>query len=125
MPKIVHPIGPGWTADVDAAMQLFGNRGQNEIIRYLNGHGPVRRGEIVEAVTSSEASVATHLITLENSGVIIVDTVRGRRHGRAPRYSVDLSRVKELIGALMDYLLNCQAPPPRQDVEENPDPGTQ
>ncbi|MDD0858403.1 helix-turn-helix transcriptional regulator [Arthrobacter alpinus] len=106
MPKIVHPKDPAWTADLEAAMVAFGNRGHNEIIRYLNEHGPVRRGDIVEAVSASEASVALHLITLEDSGVIIVDTVRGQRHGRAPRYSVDDQRVKELLEGLRDYLLN-------------------
>jgi ArsR family transcriptional regulator len=107
MPKIVRPVGPAWTAEVEAATQMIGNRGYAEIIRYLRGHGPVRRGDIVEAVSASEATVAQHLITLEDSGVVIVDTIRGRRHGRAPRYSVDLNRAKELIEALMDYLLNC------------------
>lgn len=106
MPKIVHPKDPAWTADLEAAMGIIGNRGRNEIIRYLNGRGPVRRGDIVEAVSASEASVAQHLITLENSGVIVVDVAPGRRHGRAPRYSVDINRVKELMTALSDYLLN-------------------
>lgn len=106
MPKIVNPKDPAWTGDMEAAMVAFGNRAHNEIIRYLNGHGPVRRGDIVDSVSASEASVALHLITLEDSGVIVVDTVRGQRHGRAPRYSVDPDRVKELMAALRDYLLN-------------------
>lgn len=125
MPKIRHPTGPAWTADVEAATVMIGNRGHIEVIRYLNRHGPVRRGDIVEAVSASEASVAKHLVALEDYGVIIVDTVRGRRHGRAPRYSVDLDRVKELHGRLMDYLLNRQASLGRHDSEENPDPGSQ
>jgi len=107
MPRIVRPGGPDWTADVEAATEMIGNRGYSEIIRYLRGHGPVRRGDIVEAVSASEATVAKHLITLEDFGAVIVDTIRGQRHGRAPRYSVDLNRVKELMEALMDYLLNC------------------
>jgi DNA-binding transcriptional ArsR family regulator len=106
MPKIVHPVDPAWTPDVEAATEMIGKRGHTEIIRYLNGHGPVRRGDIVEAVSASEPSISQHLITLEESGVIVVDVIRGQRHGRAPRYSVDLNRVKELIEALRDYLLN-------------------
>lgn len=106
MPKIVNPKDPAWTGDLEAAMVAFGNRAHNEIIRYLNGHGPVRRGDIVESVSASEASVALHLIVLEDSGVIIVDTLRGQRHGRAPRYSVDEQRINELLGTLRDYLLN-------------------
>ncbi len=106
MPKIVHPEDPAWTADVEAAVRSFSNRGHNEIIRYLNAHGPVPRGDIVAAVSPSEASIAQHLIALENSGVIIVDVGPGHRHGRAPRYSVDLDRVMDLIEAIRDYLLN-------------------
>lgn len=66
MPKILNPKDPTWTVDLEAAMVAFGNRAHNEIIRYLDGHGPVRRGDIVEAVSASEASVAQHLVTLEN-----------------------------------------------------------
>ena len=106
MPKILHPKDPAWTGDLEAAMVAFSNRAHNQIIRYLTGHGPVRRGDIVEAVSASEASVALHLITLEDSGVIVVDTVLGQRHGRAPRYSVDDQRVNELLATLQDYLLN-------------------
>lgn len=106
MPKIVHPIDPAWTAELEAAMEIIGNRGRIEIIRYLLGRGPMRRGDIVEAVTAGEASVALQLITLEKTGAIIVDIVPGRRHGRAPRYSVDLDRVRELMEAFSDYLLN-------------------
>ncbi|MHA7270379.1 ArsR/SmtB family transcription factor [Arthrobacter sp. HLT1-20] len=112
MPKIVHPEGPAWTADLEAAMGIIGNRGRNEIIRYLYENGPVRRGDIVEAVSPSEATVAQHLILLEKSGVIVVDVPPGRRHGRAPRYSVDFDRVTELMAALRDYLL-VREPPPR------------
>lgn len=106
MPKIVHPKDPAWTADLEAAMGIIGNRGRNEIIRYLNGRGAVRRGDIVEAVSASEASVAQHLILLEKSGVIVVDVPPGHRHGRAPRYWVDCDRVTELMAALGDYLSN-------------------
>ena len=106
MPKIVHPEDPAWTADVEAAVRSFSNRGHNEIIRYLNAHGPVPRGDIVDAVSPSEASIAQHLIALEKTGVIVVDVVPGLRHGRAPRYSVDCHRIKELFEALKGYLLN-------------------
>lgn len=105
MPKrIVYPADSARTADVDSARGMIGNWGRIEIIRYLNRHGPARRGDIVDAVTASEASVAKHLIWLENSGVIIVDTLRGQRHGRAPRYSTDVIRVKELMETFGDYL---------------------
>ena len=106
MPRITHPEDPAWTCDLEAAISAFGNRGHNEIIRYLNMNGPVPRGDIVDAVSASEASVAQYLIALEKTGVILVDVAPGRRHGRSPRYSVDDHRVTELLDALKDYLLN-------------------
>lgn len=106
MPKIMHPVDLAWTSDVEAAIETFGNRGRNEIIRFLEGTGPVPRGDIVEAVSASEASVAQHLIALEKTGAIVVDIVPGRRHGRSPRYSVDEARIKELLDAQQGYLLN-------------------
>ncbi|WP_113716842.1 ArsR/SmtB family transcription factor [Arthrobacter dokdonensis] len=106
MPKITHPVDLAWTADVEASMETFGNRARLEIIRYLEGSGPVPRGDIVDAVSASEASVAQHLIALEKTGAIVVDIVQGRRHGRSPRYSVAENRIKELLDAHQDYLLN-------------------
>lgn len=124
MPRIMHPVDIAWTSNVEAAMEAFGNRGRSEIIRYLEGSGPVPRGDIVEAVSASEASVAQHLIALEKTGAIIVDIVQGRRHGRSPRYTLDEARIKELLGAQQDYLLNRQLSLP-EAAEQNPDPGNQ
>ena len=106
MPKITHPVDLAWTSEVEAAIETFGNRGRNEIIRYLEGSGPVPRGDIVEAVSASEASVAEHLIALEKTGAVLVDIVQGRRHGRSPRYSVDDDRITVLLEAHQDYLRN-------------------
>ncbi|WP_269939239.1 ArsR/SmtB family transcription factor [Arthrobacter sp. HY1533] len=124
MPRITHPVDMAWTSNVEAAIEAFGNRGRNEIIRYLEGSGPVPRGDIVDAVSASEASVAQHLIALEKTGAIVVDIAQGRRHGRSPRYSVDETRIKELLGAHQDYLLNRRPLLP-QAAEQYPDPGIQ
>lgn len=115
MPKITHPVDLAWTSDVEAAVETFGNRGRNEIIRFLEGHGPVPRGDIVDAVSASEASVAQHLIALEKTGAIVVDIIHGRRHGRSPRYSVDVDRIKELLDAHQEYLFHPQSPLPQEE----------
>jgi len=106
MPKITHPVDLAWTSDVEDAIETFGNRGRNEIIRYLKEHGPVPRGDIVDAVSAGEASVAQHLLALEKTGVILVDIAQGRRHGRSPRYSVNDDRVKELLEAHQNYVMS-------------------
>jgi DNA-binding transcriptional ArsR family regulator len=100
MPRITQPHDDAWSADVEAAVATFGNRSRNEILRYLSAHGPASRGDIVTAV-----SVAKHLIALEESGAILVDLEPGRRHGRSPRYSANPARIKELLAAHLQYLL--------------------
>ncbi len=118
MPKITHPVDLAWTNDVEAYVETFGNRGRNEIIRYLEEHGPVPRGDIVDAVSAGEASVAQHLIALEKTGAIVVDIVQGRRHGRSPRYSVDYDRITVLLEAHQDYLHHRPQPQPQEAKED-------
>ncbi len=105
MPRITHPEDSAWSSDVEAAVTTFGNRGRNEIVRFLVAHGPASRGDIVEAVSPGEPSVAKHLLALEETGVVRADVEPGRRHGRSPRYSVDQARIKELLAAHLGYLL--------------------
>lgn len=105
MPRITQPHDDAWSSDVEAAVATFGNRSRNEIIRYLSAHGPATRGDIVDAVSAGEPSVAKHLLALESFGVIKVDVEPGRRHGRSPRYSADAVRIKELLDAHLQYLM--------------------
>ncbi|WP_035748979.1 ArsR/SmtB family transcription factor [Arthrobacter sp. 35W] len=105
MPRITHPGDEAWSSDVEAAVATFGNRGRNEILRFLAAHGPASRGDIVAAVSSGEPSVAKHLLALEAAGVVTADVEPGRRHGRSPRYSADQERIKELLAAHLRYLL--------------------
>ena len=105
MPRITHPEDDAWSSDVEAAIATFGNRGRNEIVRFLAANGPASRGDIVAAVSAGEPSVAQHLLALEDAGVVTADVERGRRHGRAPRYSANRDRIKELLEAHLRYLL--------------------
>jgi DNA-binding transcriptional ArsR family regulator len=106
MPRITQPYDAAWSADVEAAVATFGNRSRNEILRFLTSNGPATRGDIVEAVSASDPSVAKHLTALEDAGVVIVDVEPGRRHGRSPRYSANPIRIKELLDAHLKYLVD-------------------
>ena len=105
MPRITQPHDAAWSADVEAAVATFGNRSRNEILRFLTSSGPATRGDIVEAVSAGEPSVAKHLAVLEDAGVVMVDVEPGRRHGRSPRYSANPARIQELLDAHLNYLL--------------------
>ena len=105
MPRITQPHDDAWSADVEAAVATFGNRSRNEILRYLAAHGPATRGDIAASVSAGEPSVAKHLLALEESGAVLVDVEPGRRHGRSPRYSANQPRIKELLAAHLEYLL--------------------
>lgn len=107
MPRITQPDDEAWTADVEAAIATFGNRARNEILRYLAAHGPAPRGDIVDAVSAGEPSVAQHLLVLEGAGAIGADVAPGRRHGRSPRYFINEERVKDLLTAHLHYLLGA------------------
>jgi predicted transcriptional regulator len=104
MPRETHPPAKDWTPEAEMAMATFGNRTRNDMIRYLLEHGPQPRGEIVANVDASDASVAKHLVLLEEAGVIGADVEPGRRHGRAPRYSVNPDRIRVLLEAQLHYL---------------------
>ena len=105
MPRITQPHDDAWSAEVEAAVATFGNRARNEILRFLSAHGPATRGDIVAAVSAGEPSVAKHLLALEDAGAVVVDVEPGRRHGRSPRYSANPVRIRELLAAHLEYLL--------------------
>jgi ArsR family transcriptional regulator, arsenate/arsenite/antimonite-responsive transcriptional repressor len=104
MPRITHPGDTAWSSDVEVAVSTFGNRARNEIIRFLVANGPAARGDIVNNVSAGEPAVAKHLLVLEESGVVRADVEPGRRHGRAPRYSIDTERIRTLLDAHLRYL---------------------
>ncbi|MBG0741319.1 helix-turn-helix transcriptional regulator [Paeniglutamicibacter antarcticus] len=104
MPRSTQPAATEWSDEVELAVATFGNRTRNEIIRHLLEHGPEPRGEIVANVEASEASVAKHLVLLEDAGIVSADVEPGRRHGRAPRYSVNPDRIRVLLEAHLQYL---------------------
>lgn len=104
MPRITHPVARDWPHEVELAVSTFGNRARSEIVRYLLENGPVARGDIVANVGASEASVAKHLLLLEEAGAVTADVEPGRRHGRAPRYSANPERIKALLDAHLRYL---------------------
>ncbi|PXA63972.1 hypothetical protein CVS29_17505 [Arthrobacter psychrochitiniphilus] len=104
MARNTHPVVRDWSPEARIAMTTFGNETRNDIILYLLEHGPEPRGEIVANVDASDASVAKHLVFLEDAGIVGADVEPGRRHGRAPRYFVNPDRIRVLFEAHLHHL---------------------
>lgn len=96
-----------WPEGVNVALSAFGNPARLEVLCFLRDHGPSYYGDILEGVGSSPSSLARTLKYLEQElGVIAGDVPLGERRGRAPRYSLDQSKVREAIAALQTRLLD-------------------
>lgn len=106
---MVSPIRvrQAWPEGVTVALSAFGNPARLEILCFLRDHGPSYYGDILEGVGSSPSSLARTLKYLEQDlGVITGDVPLGERRGRAPRYSLNQSKVREAIVALQARLFD-------------------
>jgi DNA-binding transcriptional ArsR family regulator len=89
------------SAEVLAAVQLFGNPLRVAVIRQLQD-GTKFQNEIIEAVQASQVSVSHQLQTLREFGLTNEELVPGR--GRPVRYTLNTQRYTELLTAFCDYI---------------------
>lgn len=88
-----------------------------EVIRHIRGDapsmvihalsssdGPMRFGDVVDAVDLAGPTVARVLSDLEKAGVVTVDLPRGQRAGRSVLYSVDREQLTSIVDAWRAYL---------------------
>lgn len=88
------------SAEVLAAIQLFGNPLRLAVIRQLQS-GTKFQSEIIEAVQASQVSVSHQLQTLREFGMTSEELVPGR--GRPVKYTLNTQRYIELLTAFCDY----------------------
>lgn len=98
VPRLVR-VSPD--AELETAIDAFGNRVRVGIIRHLREHGPSTRGDIADALGVVTGSMNAHLRSLETAGLIASDPPPTQeRSGRRVRYVLVPSRVTELYTAL-------------------------
>ncbi len=99
MPRYVRPAhGP----NVEAAIEVLGNRARAALLRFLIEHGPATRGEIAEALDMSPSTTYNQLKALAAAGAIASDPpISAETHGARVRWMVVEPRLVELLGAMV------------------------
>lgn len=108
MPRLIQPNHP---QEIEAAIEILGNRAHAVILRHLSQVGPSTAGEILKGVTLRDGKKLTrpslqhHLEALELAGAIYADYPVGQRHGRRVKYTADTDSIEfTLIPAYVQYL---------------------
>jgi DNA-binding transcriptional ArsR family regulator len=102
MPKYVHPSAD---ESLEAAIDVLGNRVRVAIIGYLRTNGPTGRQQLEDALGIRKPTLTLHLSSLVAHGVLVADPpLQDAKGSQKVRYSVNESRVRELIDALLDGL---------------------
>ena len=96
-------------ADTDLFIEITEDRcvGGNEAV--FGGGKSIRESMAQSRATRAEGTpdlVITGAVVLDHWGVIKADVAPGHRHGRAPRYSTNKARIRELMAAHRRYLLD-------------------
>jgi DNA-binding transcriptional ArsR family regulator len=108
MPRLIQPNHP---QEVEAAIEVLGNRAHAAILRYLHQKGPCTTGEILNGIILNgnkkltRPSLQHHLEALEATGAVTVDFPVGQRHGKRVKYEANIDAVEfELLPAYVNYL---------------------
>ncbi len=102
MPKYVRPSAE---ESLEAAIDVLGNRVRVAIIGFLRTDGPASRRQIEDALSIRKPTLTLHLSSLIAQGVVIADPPLQDAKGRQKvEYSINETRIRELIDALLDGL---------------------
>jgi DNA-binding transcriptional ArsR family regulator len=108
MPRLIQPNHP---QEVEAAIEVLGNRAHAAILRYLHQKGPCTTGEILKGIILvgnkklTRPSLQHHLEALEAAGAVTADSPSGERRGKRVKYEANIDGVGfELLPAYINYL---------------------
>lgn len=108
MPRLIQPNHP---QEIEAAIEILGNRAHVAILRHLSQVGPSTTGEILKGLTLgdgkklSRPSLQHHLEALEMAGGISANHPAGQRHGRRVKYAANIDNIEfDLIPVFVQYL---------------------
>jgi DNA-binding transcriptional ArsR family regulator len=87
MPRYVRPNAGG---DLEAVIEVLGNRVRVAILGYLRRCGPSTRKEIVDGLEVSTPTITDHLRVLVDHDAIVTDPpLEMRRRGQAVTYDIN------------------------------------
>ena len=108
MPRLIQPSHP---QEVEAIIEILGNRAHAAILRHLYQAGPSTTGEILSGIVLeggkklTRPSLQHHLEALEGAGAVTADHPRGQRHGKRVKYEANIDAVEfEMLPAYVSYL---------------------
>lgn len=108
MPRLIQPSHP---QEVEAAIEVLGNRAHAAILRYLHLNGPCSTGEILRGIVLEGSKKLTrpglqhHLEALEAAGAVTADSPAGHRHGKRVKYQANIDAVEfGMLPAYVNYL---------------------
>ena len=108
MPRLIQPDHP---QEVEAAIEVLGNRAHAAILRYLHQNGPCTTGEILKGIVLdgnkklTRPSLQHHLEALEATGAVTADSPAGQRHGKRVKYKANIDAVEfGMLPAYVNYL---------------------
>ncbi len=103
MPRLTRP--PGMPQEVSDAIELIGNRARAQILHELAVRGPLSAPDLAELLGARRETVHTHLVVLEDAGLVVADEPAGRRAGRAVRWRTDVTAVRCHVSELQRFLI--------------------
>lgn len=84
--------------------ESLGNRARGEIVAQLSKLGPMSTVQLEQHLGVTRGTVIEHLTKLEQVGLVLADTPREQRHGRAVTWSVNDQARDELLDQLSRYI---------------------
>ncbi|ONI65403.1 hypothetical protein ALI44B_00140 [Leifsonia sp. ALI-44-B] len=87
MPRYVRPLAGG---DLEAVIEVLGNRVRVAILGYLRHRGPSTRKEIVDGLAVSTPTITDHLrVLVEHEAIVTDPPLELRKRGQAVTYDIN------------------------------------
>lgn len=103
MPR--YAIPPDMPPEVEAIIDVIGNRAREAIVRHLALHGPAPTVTLQDVAGTGRAATVRHLRTLEAAGLVRADIPAEHRSGHTPTWHLNRAELERHLAALRSYLL--------------------
>lgn len=103
VPRYVKPSG--MPPEVEAIIDILGNRVRQAIVRELASHGPATTAHLDAAIGARRDTTIRHLRALEDAGLVDGQPPLQERTGRVTTWTLDRPAVERHLARLHDYVL--------------------